>query len=97
MRVVVDAEGDAERRESFLSRLAERAARRAVDSKRSVALDPMNARDRRVLHMAVRDLDGVATMSIGSGRYRQVVIVPEGSPEYDEARSSSAAAAEQDR
>ena len=75
---------------------AERAARRSVDTKRSVALDPMNARDRRILHMAVRDLDGVATMSVGSGRYRQVVIVPEGSPEYEEARASSSAAAARD-
>ena len=56
----------------------------------------MNARDRRILHMTVRDLDGVATMSVGSGRYRQVVIVPEGSPEYEEARVSSSAAAARD-
>ena len=53
------------------------------------ALDPMNARDRRILHVTVKDIDGVATMSVGSGRYRQVVVVPEGAEEYEEALSSS--------
>ncbi len=91
-RVVVDAEADPERREAFLTRLADRAARRARDSRRSVALDPMNPRDRRIVHVALREADAVATMSVGSGRYRQVVVVPEGSPEYDEARNASEAA-----
>ena len=88
-RVVVDAEGDRERREEFLGRMAERAARRAQDTTRAVALDPMNARDRRGIHMALREMDGVATMSVGEGRYRQVVVVPEGADEYEEALNSS--------
>ena len=95
-RIVVDAEGEEERRNEFLERLAERAAKRAADTGRSVALDPMNGRDRRILHMSVREIDGVVTMSIGSGRYRQVVIVPEGAPEYDEALAASKAAAERE-
>ncbi len=91
-RVVVDIEGDSERRETFLSRLATRAADRAAETKRSVALDPMNARDRRILHVAVKEIDGCATMSVGSGRYRQVVVVAEGCDEYEEAIESSKAA-----
>ncbi len=93
-RVVVDAEGDAEKRTDFLARLARRAASRATESKGSVALDPMNGRDRRVLHMTVKEIDGVATMSVGEGRYRQVVVVPEGADEYEEALSASSAAQE---
>jgi spoIIIJ-associated protein len=88
-RIVVDAEGDRQRREEFLARMAERAARRAKESNRSVALDPMNARDRRGIHMALRDMEGVATMSVGEGRYRQVVVVPEGADEYEEALKSA--------
>jgi predicted RNA-binding protein Jag len=88
-RIVVDAEGDRERREAFLSRMAERAARRAKDTGRSVALDPMNARDRRGIHMALRDVENVATMSVGEGLYRQVVVVPEGADEYEEALAGS--------
>jgi spoIIIJ-associated protein len=88
-RVVIDMAGNVARREANLQRLAERAGRRAQDSKRSIALDPMNGGDRRILHMAVRELDGVVTMSVGEGGYRQVVIVPEGAAEYEEAREAS--------
>jgi spoIIIJ-associated protein len=88
-RIVVDAEGDRERREEFLGRMAERAARRASDTGRSVALDPMNGRDRRGIHMALREMEGIATMSVGEGRYRQVVVVPEGADEYEEALNNA--------
>ncbi len=91
-RVVIDAEGDPDRRDSHLERLAERAAQRARETSRAVALDPMNARDRRVIHVALRDVDGVATMSVGVGRYRQVVVVPEGAPEYEQARRQAESA-----
>lgn len=92
-RVVVDLEGDRSNRESYLARLASRAAKRAGETGRSVALDPMNAKDRREVHVALRDEDGIATMSIGEGRYRQVLVVPEGAPEYEEAREAAQAAA----
>jgi spoIIIJ-associated protein len=92
-RVVVDVEGNAEARESLLSRLATRAARRARDTSRAVALDPMNGRDRRLIHLALRDDDDIATMSIGEGRYRQVLVVPEGAPEFEEAQREARAAA----
>ncbi len=88
-RVVIDAEGNAEGREDLLTRLASRAAGRARQTGRAVALDAMNGRDRRAIHMALRDEADVATMSVGEGRYRQVVIVPEGAPEYENARRES--------
>ncbi|MEE3331248.1 MAG: R3H domain-containing nucleic acid-binding protein [Myxococcota bacterium] len=88
-RIIVDAEGSSEKRETFLGRLAERAASRARETERSVALDPMNPKDRRIIHVALRDSEGVATMSQGSGQYRQVVVVPEGAPEYDEAKKAA--------
>jgi spoIIIJ-associated protein len=88
-RIVVDVEGGGDEREETLSRLAERAVKRAKDTGRSIALDPMNSRDRRAIHIAIRDEDDVATMSIGEGRYRQVLVVPEGAPEYDDAVAES--------
>ena len=88
-RIVVDVEGNQDKRDHFLARMAERAAKRARETGRSVGLDPMNPRDRRGIHVALREADGVATMSIGEGRYRQVVVVPEGAPEYDEAVAAS--------
>ena len=95
-RVVLDVEGNAEARETFLTRLAERVVKRAADGGRAVALDPMNGRDRRTIHMAVREMDGVVTMSKGEGSYRQVVVVPEGAPEYEEAAKQSDAAADRE-
>jgi len=90
-RVVVDVEGNADAREEFLADLAARATGRGRKTGRAVALDPMNGKDRRTIHMALRDEEGIATMSVGEGRYRQVFIVPEGAPEYDQARRESEA------
>lgn len=92
-RVVLDVEGDEESREAYLEDLAQRAARRALKIGRAVALDPMNSAERRILHVALRDTEDVATMSTGTGRYRQVVVVPKGAPEFDEAQRSSQEAA----
>ena len=88
-RVVVDVDGNADAREEFLGKLAERVAKRALQTGRAVALDPMNGRDRRMIHMALRDREDVATMSEGEGRYRQVVVVPENSDEFAEVRAQS--------
>jgi spoIIIJ-associated protein len=95
-KVVLDVEGNTEAREGFLTRLAQRAVARAREAGRAIALDPMNGRDRRIIHLAVRDEEGVASMSIGEGRYRQVVVVPEGAPEYDEALRQSEAAGQRE-
>ena len=90
---MLEVEGDTESRESLLARLAEKGAKRARETGRAVALDPMNGKDRRIIHIALRDERDIATMSIGEGRYRQVVVVPEGAPEYDQARREAAASA----
>lgn len=88
-RVVIEVEGKSAVRAESLEKLADRAADRAVESGRALALDAMNGRDRRVVHLALKERDGVATMGIGEGQYRQVLIVPEGADEYDEAVASS--------
>jgi spoIIIJ-associated protein len=85
-RVVLDVEGDADQREVYLTRVAERAASRARETGRPVALEAMNPKDRRTVHVALREADGIATMSVGDGRYRQVVVVPDNAPEYEEAK-----------
>jgi spoIIIJ-associated protein len=95
-RVVLDVEGDRDARESRLGELAERAARRARETGRAIALDPMSSRDRRAVHLALREAEGVATMSVGEGSYRQVVVVPEGAPEYEDAVRESRVASSGD-
>lgn len=85
-RVVVEVEGNEDERSAFLEKIADRAAQRATETGRPVALEAMSPKDRRVIHVALREVDGVATMTVGDGRYRQVVVVPESAPEYEEAK-----------
>lgn len=95
-RVVVEVEGNTDQRTAFLEKIADRAAQRARETGRPVALEAMSPKERRVVHMALRDVPGIATMSVGEGRYRQVVVVPENAPEYEEARRYEARAREQE-
>ena len=41
-----------------------------------VPLNPMSSRERRIVHLAVKDIPGVRTQSVGLGEERQVVIHP---------------------
>lgn len=95
-RIIVDVDGERGRRDDFLERVAERAAGRSEDTGRTVALEPMSPRDRRIIHIALREMEGIETMSRGEGRYRQVLVVPEGAAEYEEAKQAAAAPASDD-
>lgn len=79
--VLVDVEGYREEREESLQELAENAANRARFLGEPVALSPMNSYERRIVHTAVGELEGVRTESTGEGRDRRVVIYPEGGEE----------------
>ena len=75
-RVVIDAEGYRERRESMLQRQADHAAESALRSGRPVALDAMTASERRLVHEYLRDHDEVETYSEGDEPDRHLVIAP---------------------
>jgi spoIIIJ-associated protein len=75
-RIVVDVDGYRDRREQSLAALAHRMAQRARETGHAVALDPMAPRDRRVIHLALKDDAAVTTRSEGEGRFRHLVIVP---------------------
>jgi spoIIIJ-associated protein len=44
---------------------------------KAVALAPMSARERRQLHIALQDADGVSTRSEGEGIFRQLIVFPD--------------------
>ena len=52
------------------------AAERVVASHQPFRFNPMSSRERRVIHLALRDTPGVRTSSEGTGDRRQVVIFP---------------------
>jgi spoIIIJ-associated protein len=73
-RVVVDAAGYRERRETTLRAQAEDAATEAVRSGDAVALEPMSAAERRFVHEYLRERGGVDTHSEGDEPERRLVV-----------------------
>lgn len=78
LRIVLDAEAYRVRRTEKLRDLAAQQAREVARSNRSVALEPMTARDRRTIHIALRSSGNVHTRSVGEGPDRHVIIEPAG-------------------
>ncbi|MER2599260.1 MAG: RNA-binding cell elongation regulator Jag/EloR [Caldilineales bacterium] len=76
VNLVVDVESYKARREEQLVRLAERMAERAVSTGRVVMLEAMPARERRIVHITLRNYAGVTTESVGDGDHRKVTIIP---------------------
>jgi spoIIIJ-associated protein len=74
-RVLVDVEDYRGRRERQLTELAHRAAERVIESGTMLQLEPMPALERRWIHLALRDVAGVATQSIGEEPQRRIVIL----------------------
>jgi spoIIIJ-associated protein len=77
-RVLVDVEDYRGRRERQLADLANRAADRVLETGKMLQLEPMPALERRWVHLALRDREGVATQSIGEEPSRRVVVLPRG-------------------
>ncbi len=72
----VDVEGYDDRRRQSLSSLANRVAQRVVKTGRSIELEPMNPRERRLVHITLSENGDVYTESSGTGEGRRVVILP---------------------
>ena len=74
--ILVDAEGYRRRRESSLASMARRLGKQAVSDGKIITFEPMNPRDRRVVHMALAKFEGVVTKSEGEGDERRVQMIP---------------------
>lgn len=76
VRVFLDAGRYRQKRQEGLERLADRAAVRALRTKRPVPMDPMPAHDRKYVHTYLQERSDVTTTSEGSEPHRRVVVVP---------------------
>ena len=76
VRVLVDVEGYLDKRKSNLQMMAARMAEKAKRTKKPVTIGQMNAHDRRIVHIHLKDESGVRTQSIGAGYYRKLMIFP---------------------
>ena len=74
--VVVDAAGYRDRRRVTLESLAVRSAERALSDHEPVDLEPMTAIERKVVHLRLKEFDGVETTSEGTEPNRYVVVHP---------------------
>ncbi len=77
-RITVNIENYREKREETLRRLASKMAQKVKKTGRNVALEPMNAYERRIIHAEIQTIEGVSTNSVGSEGNRRVIIFPEG-------------------
>jgi spoIIIJ-associated protein len=76
VRIQVDVEGYLETRRNSLKRLAERLAQKSKKTGKPMTIGQMNAHDRRIIHLALKDDNSVRTQSMGDGYYRKLVIFP---------------------
>jgi spoIIIJ-associated protein len=74
--VTVDAAGYRDRRAALLQEDADAAVEEALRTGEPVALDAMNAVERRVVHEYLRDRDGIETYSEGAEPDRHLVVAP---------------------
>jgi spoIIIJ-associated protein len=76
VRLHLDVAGYRARRRAALADFARRVAGEVTASGAAKALEPMSAADRKVVHDAIAELDGVDTVSDGVEPQRRVIIRP---------------------
>jgi spoIIIJ-associated protein len=74
--ITLDTEGYRQRHVNYLKSMALRMGQKARRSGQAVSLEKMNPYDRRIVHLALKNENGLNTKSIGEGIYKKVIIVP---------------------
>ena len=82
VRLTIDACGYRTKRRKALQELAQRISKNVLRSGRSVALEPMNPYERRIIHSTVTEIEGVSSHSSGEEPYRKVIITSDSAPAY---------------
>ncbi len=74
--IILDTEEYRGKREEYLLSLASKLAGKVKRSRKPVTISNMSARDRRIIHLALKDDPALVTKSRGEGAYRKIVIIP---------------------
>ncbi|MFI5394847.1 MAG: RNA-binding cell elongation regulator Jag/EloR [Candidatus Binatia bacterium] len=93
-RVVVDSQNYRTRRRQSLEELARRMGEQAKKRRKTVALNPMSPRDRRIVHMVLQADPSLSTRSSGKGYFRKLIIIPAGQSSSGRERSQATGAKE---
>jgi len=76
IKVIIDCEGYRQKREDTLKNLAIRLADRAIKENRPKKLEPMNAYERKIIHLALEGRKNVTTISKNEEPNRYITITP---------------------
>lgn len=74
--IVLDTEEYRDRRDEYLIALAAKLGGKVKKTRKPVTINHMSARDRRVIHLALKDDEALTTKSRGEGVYRKIIILP---------------------
>lgn len=74
IKLVLDSGGYRERREKYLSNLALRLAEKSKKTGKPVVMSPLNAHDRRIVHLALEKDKTLKTISRGEGAMKKIII-----------------------
>jgi len=76
VKINLDTENYRVHQEERLNALAAKAADQVRTTGKIYRFDPMSSKDRRVIHLALKEAEGVETFSEGEGAFRKVIIKP---------------------
>jgi spoIIIJ-associated protein len=76
----VDCEFYRRRKEKQLREYAQHVAQQVSQTRRDEVLDPMNPYERRIVHIAVNQIPGITSESLGDGFLKRVKIFPVQTP-----------------
>jgi spoIIIJ-associated protein len=77
-RLVLECEGFREARDGALGARAKELAAQVLADGRSRETEPLNSYERRIVHVALADMPGVRTFSVGEGADRRVTVARRG-------------------
>ena len=74
--IVLDSDDYRRHREAELVLLAQMASEKVLAQRRPLSLQPMTPKERRIIHLALADTEGIRTESAGEGENRSITIYP---------------------
>jgi len=77
VRISIDVGGYLAKKRQNLENLAEKTARKAKKNGKPATIGQLNAHDRRIVHLALKDDIEVLTKSVGHGYLRKLIVMPQ--------------------
>ena len=74
IRITLNPGSYRQKREEILIALANKSAQKAIKFNKNVMLEAMNSYERRIIHNAVQEVEGVMSWSVGENENRRVII-----------------------